>query len=904
MIVRGESRVTTSLSWGVALTGLLAFVVFALGWAGVQAPFDNRHAALVWLVSGVAFSAVFYAPRRGLVGVIIGTFALYATEFQGSPNWLASALWMSVVLSLEAWLGCHLVKRWLASGIRGGDEEPEPLRATVLILAAASCSVLAGVLLEGALTFIEGPSSALKYLEVVSVEWISSMAGVLIIFPVTLLPRRDCFRLPGVTVIALLFVGLSFFLWIFVGEVQYGRKISNVRSLTLRAGAAVRSHFEEELIYGRALAAFFEASERVAPREFDEFSAQLLAKTSSVMAVSYLARVSGSEKESFEAGMQEGGQKALFISERSPSGHLVPASPRSEYVPLQFMYPPAENKSELGLDYSSNPVFAKAMLHAKNINDAGASSPVETARHPGKKDTILVFHPVFKPAADADSREAGPFLAGFAVSYVSLDSVFSEAKASYPVAEHMDVSLVYHPPSGEEAGTVLGADAGEDTGAFEMVVPFEYAGQSWSLVARLSNGLVVTAVSTPLSWTLLLIGLAMGASVALVGRAQHLRAVELESGRRRLAGILDTALMAVIGMDEQGCVVDWNSGAASCFGYSKEDALGKKVAGLIIPQRYRDAHAAGMERYRRTGEAKVLGRTIEIEALAADGREFPIELSITELAGDRERRFVAFARDISSRREISRRLHESEKLAAMGQLTGGMAHDFNNLLGVIIGNLDLFEEQFDKQLDEEGRSLVETARNAALKGAGVTRSLLAYARRQPMEIASRDLNELLNEMMPLIRSSVGSTIAISAELASGPVRAILDASGFANAVLNLVVNARDAMQNIEGTPRLKIRTRMETHGPEDHRGGAGYHGLVEVEDNGVGMSQEVLARVFDPYFTTKEVGQGTGLGLSIVHGYMEQLGGSVRISSVVGHGTTVVLYFPCSEESAPGKRMI
>jgi len=232
-----------------------------------------------------------------------------------------------------------------------------------------------------------------------------------------------------------------------------------------------------------------------------------------------------------------------------------------------------------------------------------------------------------------------------------------------------------------------------------------------------------------------------------------------------------------------------------------------------------------------------------------------------------------------------------------------LAHDFNNLLGVVVGNLD----EIGEQLPEDGklRRLQRTALDAALRGAEVTRLLLAVARRQPLEVKRLELGELVEEMLPLVRSSVGAAVTVRSQLWDGELAVRADAAGFSSALLNVAINARDAMQGQPGEQHLVLRTRQVSIAPgEDPTLNPGEFALVEIEDNGPGMSEEVRRHAFEPFFTTKERGsvRGTGLGLAMVLGFAEQLGGAARIDSRPGAGTTVQIYLPLArrEDAAPG----
>jgi len=231
-------------------------------------------------------------------------------------------------------------------------------------------------------------------------------------------------------------------------------------------------------------------------------------------------------------------------------------------------------------------------------------------------------------------------------------------------------------------------------------------------------------------------------------------------------------------------------------------------------------------------------------------------------------------------------------MEAMGQLTSQLAHDFNNLLGIVVGNLELIGSQISLD-DEKIRHQYEAALSAALQGGQVTQMLMAVARRQPLLIAVNDLNLLLARMQPLLRGAVNSSVEIVEDLDPGALTCRLDAAGLSNVVLNLVINARDAMSSSRGDKKLRLVTRrVKFEVDQDPDLKAGEYALLQVIDTGAGMSAEVMSKAFDPFFTTKDRDKGTGLGLSMVHGYIQQLGGTIRLDSQIGEGTTVSLYFP------------
>ena len=244
--------------------------------------------------------------------------------------------------------------------------------------------------------------------------------------------------------------------------------------------------------------------------------------------------------------------------------------------------------------------------------------------------------------------------------------------------------------------------------------------------------------------------------------------------------------------------------------------------------------------------------------------------------------------------DLNSKLRQAQQMEAIGQLTGGLAHDFNNLLGVVIGNLDLAAERLDA--DPTARELVNAALDGALSGAELVKQLLAFSRRQSLEPKVVDLNERLSEMVVLLKRTLGESITIKTVPAVGLWPVLVDPTQIESAILNLSINARDAMPK-GGTLTIQTDNR---HLDADYAAlnpdvAAGDYAMIAVSDTGTGMPPEVVARAFEPFFTTKETGKGTGLGLAMVHGFAKQSGGHASIYSEVGHGTTIRLYFPAAK---------
>jgi CheY-like chemotaxis protein len=244
-------------------------------------------------------------------------------------------------------------------------------------------------------------------------------------------------------------------------------------------------------------------------------------------------------------------------------------------------------------------------------------------------------------------------------------------------------------------------------------------------------------------------------------------------------------------------------------------------------------------------------------------------------------------------------LRQAQKMEAVGQLTGGIAHDFNNLLGVIVGNLDLLRLEMAAKPIQRQLELVDRMLDASERGASLTQRLLAFSRRQTLNPQLTDINRLILSMSSMLRRTLGGTVEVSASETKGLWPAKIDSGHLESAMLNLAINARDAMP---GGGKLTIATANVSFDDDFDDAYAdiepGDYVMISVTDNGVGMPPDVLERCFDPFFTTKEVGKGSGLGLSMVYGFVRQSGGHVRIASTPGRGTVVRIYLPRCEDDA------
>ncbi len=377
---------------------------------------------------------------------------------------------------------------------------------------------------------------------------------------------------------------------------------------------------------------------------------------------------------------------------------------------------------------------------------------------------------------------------------------------------------------------------------------------------------------------------------------------KLHESEERKAAIFESALDALITIDQEGKVVEWNPAAERIFGYTPQQAIGREMADLIIPSQSREAHRAGMEEFRGTGEGSVLRKLVELTALRADGTEFPAEIYITPIL-TQSPSFSGFIRDITDRklaederRKLEAQILHGQKLESLGVLAGGVAHDFNNLLTVMLGNASLALMHISEE--SPACSMLREIEHAAERAADLTKQMLAYSGKGKFEIQALRLDGLVQEMATLLKTVVSKKTAVDLGLEAATIEG--DPTQIRQVVMNLIINASDSLEGQIGA--IQVRTGMLQANADDLLSPylpeilpAGNYAYLEVEDAGQGMTEETQARIFDPFFTTKFTGRG--LGLAAVLGIVRAHRGTIKVISEPGRGTLFKLLFPCTDKA-------
>jgi len=390
-------------------------------------------------------------------------------------------------------------------------------------------------------------------------------------------------------------------------------------------------------------------------------------------------------------------------------------------------------------------------------------------------------------------------------------------------------------------------------------------------------------------------------SGAIIGAAKVARDISarkkaqeaLLESEQMAEAIIDTALDAFVQLDEVGTIMHWNPKAEAMFGWSSQEAVGQNLRDLIVPAAGRAANSERLAQFLRESQIGTRGKRYEAPSLRRDGREIKTEVSITPLRRRDSYVINGFIRDITDKLAAEEQLRHAQKMESVGELTGGIAHDFNNMLTVVTSTVDILADAVADKPDLA--AIAKLISEAADQGAELTGRLLAFARKQPLQPRETDVNALIMESAKLMRPTFGAQIEIEPIFSNDAWPTLVDPSQLSSALMNLAINARDAMPS---GGKLTLETRNvildQSYAATNSEVQPGNYLMIAVSDTGAGIPEAIRDKVFEPFFTTKEIGKGTGLGLSMVYGFVKQSNGHIKVYSEEGHGTTFRIYLPQS----------
>jgi PAS domain S-box-containing protein len=609
---------------------------------------------------------------------------------------------------------------------------------------------------------------------------------------------------------------------------------------------------------------------------------------------------------------------------------IKPEGPRDPYTSVTHIQPfGGRNLRAFGYDMFSEPARRAAMEAARDTGAAAATGRVTLVQEGAGKEQpgFLMYVPVYRPGqprATVEERRAAivgwvyaPFRMSDLMRGLGGEHASDLDVEIYDGQQQVESALLYRSP---------GARAPGARAMFAHTDTIEAAGRPWLLSIRSAPRFEATLNKRPTA-AIAATGVGLGLLLSLVVwllATERWRALQLASSmtlelresrdridaeRQRIRLILQNAYDAFLAVGPDGRVTDWNAQAAKLFGWSEGEALGREAVELITTPEWRERWRGHFKAFTARGECALLAGPTEIELADRHGNALPVEIAVSALPSAGGFGAIAFVRDIRPRREAEEReqqrqqrlveartaLQRSQKLEAVGQLTGGVAHDFNNILHIISANVQLMMRN-----EEGSRKRLLSILDAVERGKKLAAQLLAFARRQPLHPSVVNLAQLIDRMDSLLHRAAGDAIQIRFEIPAQPWNTLVDPNQLENVLLNLVINARDAMNN-QGSITIAVDKVHVEEGDElaiTHIQPGDYV-RIAVSDTGSGMPPEVIERAFEPFFTTKPEGKGTGLGLSMAHGFVKQSGGHIRLASTPGEGTTVSIYLPRAMQETP-----
>jgi hypothetical protein len=455
------------------------------------------------------------------------------------------------------------------------------------------------------------------------------------------------------------------------------------------------------------------------------------------------------------------------------------------------------------------------------------------------------------------------------------------------------------------------ADRGREAAVLAAVARGERVGQYQTRRARKDGTLVeVSLTMSPIA----------DRSGAIVGVATVARDVtERQRAEARFRGLMEAAPDAMVCVNADGRIALVNAQTERLFGYGRDELIGQPVE-VLVPDQVRGLHPGHRAGYVANPRPRPMGADMQLAGRRRDGGTFPAEVSLSAMSTDEGLLVTAVVRDVTERLEIAaererlrnqaerdkmeRQLHQSQRLESLGQLAGGVAHDFNNLLGVISNYATFAGEELAKELPDlrwqAVRDDIVQVQEAAARAAGLTHQLLAFARQEVIQPRVLNINDVVESVEQLLIRTLGEHIELITDLAEDLPLVLADPGQIEQVLVNLAVNARDAMPRGGKLIIQTASTDIDQVAAADHAGlSPGRYVALKVSDTGTGIPRDVIERVFEPFFSTKPKGEGTGLGLATVYGIITQAGGHVRLYSETGIGTILTALLPVTEQ-APG----
>jgi PAS domain S-box-containing protein len=903
----------------------IAAAYYVTGRLGLLLAIPPGYATPVWFPSGIALGATLLGGYRGWPGVLLGSWLLnMAVSFESTQG---MALLKGVVLptsiglgaALQAVVGAYLVRRVVGF--------PNPLsreRDIGLFLGLGgpvSCLINATVGVTSLM--IAGKIPWAAYFHNWWTWWIGDIIGVLIVTPLLLSwlaePRDPWYRRRLSVAVPLVGAfALAVVVFVYTSGQERERLQLTFERQAENLAQTIESHLDHYLEVLRSVARFYATAQEVTRDEFHTFVRGILARYAGIQALSWDRRVPDGLREAYEEAVRQEGYPDFQITEQNVQGQLERAARRPEYVAVSYIEPYAGNEKALGYDAASDPGRREVLQRARDTGQPIATGQLKLVQEDGRQLGILVFLPIYRHGAfPATVEERRQRLVGYTTGVFRIGDMIEaslqgmERKGIMLRLEDESASegqrLLYH-SQGETAST-LDDTGGKNPSRMHWDTTIELTDRRWALHFTPTLGYLAARQSMQ-PWTVLmgamlftsLLGafllMVTGRSV-LIEHAVAERTAELsqtnaalareiaerEQAESRFSAMAQSAVEAIVSADSAGYILTWNNGARAIFGYTADEVVGEPLTRLM-PERYRAAHQRSLERMQASGESALMGTVLELYGLCKDGREFPLELTLSTWTSAEGRFYGGIIRDVTERRRAEQELrHTAAELAQsnaeLAQFAYVASHDLQEPLRAVAGGVQLLQQRYRDRLDAHAHELIAHAVAGATRMHTLIQDLLVYSRvstrgesLQPTECAV-----VLKDALADLEVSIQESGAV---VTAAPLPTVMAAPAQLRQVFeNLIGNALKFRS--EAPPRIRIGV--------ERRGG---EWVFAVCDNGIGIHPQYFERIFEVFqrLHTQRKYVGSGIGLAICKKIVERHGGRIWVTSEPGKGATFSFSIP------------
>lgn len=902
-------------AWASALksAALVAAAYAISGRLALMLAIPPGYATAIWPAAGFALAGMLLWGDGAWPGVLIGSFLVNVwTSFDATTS---AALTKSLLLpasiglgaTLEALIGAYLVRLFIAEPTKL-DSEWDIVRLLGLGgPAAATVNATWGMLSLMVAGYTHWSDFAFGWFT----WWVGDAIGVIIFTPLALvwigrhgaggLRRRLVVTLPLCFTFALAVVFFGY-----ASRWQQARISSVFRERTDIAGRTIEVTFAGYMDVLQTIASFYASSPEVSRRSFHVFTEPMFLIHPGIQALEWIPRVPQNERDAYEQAARQDGCQGFQFTQSDLRGGMVREGSRAEYFPVYYMEPYKTNKEAFGFDVASSPMRYAALAEARDTGDAVATRGIRLVQEKKSQFGLLIFLPIYTRIVPHESIEQRrQTLRGYALAVFRVGDVVRSALQGTPLngirirlydaAPFQTGQLLFDSQWRDGARHPSGTAASQPRAALQRITSFQMARRSWKLEFLLPQSYLDAHRSWEawgfLTASLLFTGVLGVLLLVITGRAERTeelvrqRTTEIVERDGRLRAVVQSATDGIVTGNSDGIIVDFNRGAELIFGYSVQELLGRPLT-VLMPERFHDAHNRGMARYLATGEARIMGRRAEFVGRRKDGREFPLEMSLSTWKTSQGRFFTGILRDISERKEAETRLSRQAKdlersNADLSQFAHIASHDLQEPLRMVGNYTQLLARKYKGRLDADADEFINFAVDGVTRMQTLIHDLLSYS-----QVATQGKSfQAVDSAKAFDHALCNLEIAIEesgATVTHGQLPVVIaDGSQLTQLFQNLVGNA--IKYRYKEPPCIHAAAR-----------GNGAEWIFSLRDNGIGIDPHYAEKIFVIFqrLHSRREYAGTGIGLSICKKIVERHGGKIWVESEPGKGATFFFTLP------------